>query len=117
MDARLDNNYGTILIPVEVLADIAGIIATKCYGVVGMASRNAKDGIVNLIRKDNLNKGVKVKVDSNTLIIDIHIVVEYGVNISVICQNITNDVQYHVEKMTGFKVKKINLNVESIRVG
>lgn len=117
MSGRLENDNGTIIIPAEVIANMAGIAATQCYGVVGMASRNKADGLVNLLKKDALNKGIKVTVSEDQhLTIDLHIIVEYGVNISTICENIINNVKYYVETMTGFTVKKINVYVESIRV-
>lgn len=116
MAGKLTTNLGTIVMPVEVIAKMAGIAATQCYGVVGMASRNKADGLVNLLKKEALNKGVKVSVESDLLTIDLHIMVEYGVNISAICDNIISNVKYFVESMTGLQVKKINVHVESMRV-
>ncbi|WP_094546497.1 Asp23/Gls24 family envelope stress response protein [Petroclostridium xylanilyticum] len=116
MVGRLDTDNGSIIIPTEVIANIAGMTATQCYGVVGMASRNTADGLVSLLKKEALNKGVKVVIDGEYLVVDLHIIVEYGVNISAICENIVNNVRYSVESITGFKVKRINVYVESIRV-
>lgn len=116
MVGKLDTDRGSIIIPAEVIANMAGIATTQCYGVVGMASRNKADGLVNLLKKEALNKGIKVVFDENYLVIDLHIIVEYGVNISAICENIVSNVKYSIESITGFKVKKINVYVESIRV-
>jgi len=116
MPGKIENAYGNIIMPVDVIARMAGIAATQCYGVVGMASRNKTDGLVSLLKKEHLNRGVKVTIEDNLMIIDLHIMVEYGVNIAAICENIVSNVKYKVESMTGLKVKKINVFVESIRV-
>ncbi len=116
MTRKLETEYGKITIPAEVIANMAGIAATQCYGVVGMASRNTTDGLVSLLKKDALNKGIKVVINGGQITIDLHIIVEYGANISVICENIVSNVRYSIESMTGFKIKEINVYVESIRV-
>jgi len=116
MPGRIETEYGSIHMPVEVIARMAGIATTQCYGVVGMASRNRTDGLVNLLKKESLSKGVKVSISGEFMNIDLHIIVEYGVNVSAICENIVNNVKYNVETMTGLKVKKINVFVESMRV-
>jgi|LSQX01.1.fsa_nt_gb uncharacterized alkaline shock family protein YloU len=116
MGARIENEKGELFIPTDVLVNLVGAATTKCYGVVGMAARNTKDGLVNLLKKDAYNRGVKVKIEEDLISIQIHIIVEYGVNISTICDNIIKNVRYSIENMTGFKVKNIEVNVESIRV-
>ncbi len=117
MVVKIDNKNGSIIMTTDLIANIAGISAMRCYGVVGMASRNATDGLVSLLRLEALSKGVKVDIDdNNNMIVDLHIITEYGVNISVIGVNIKNNVRYALEDITGLKVKKINIHVESVRV-
>lgn len=116
MLTKINNSMGDIIISSDAIANIAGIVTTKCYGVVGMASRNRTDGLVSLLKKEAINKGIKVVIDDSNISINLHIIVEYGVNISAICENIIKDVKYHVELMTGFNVDRINVNVESVRV-
>ena len=116
MNAKIENSNGTIAISTDVIATLAGDAAMRCYGVVGMATRNKADGIVALLKKDVSSKGIKVFVDQGGLSIDIHIIVEYGVNIKVTSNSIIENVKYKVENFTGFIVKQINVNVESVRV-
>lgn len=116
MDGKINNSLGNIVIPNEVFANIAGVSATHCYGVVGMAAKSAKDGIVNLLKRDVQSKGVKVSLNGDTLSIDLHIVVEYGSNIRTICENVISNVKYSVEDITGFKVLNVNVFVESMKV-
>jgi uncharacterized alkaline shock family protein YloU len=116
VNAKIENSNGTICISTEVIATIAGDAASHCYGVVGMAIRNPADGIANLLKKDNASRGVKVLVDEGGLTIDIHVIVEYGINIKVTSNSIIENVKYKVESATGFIVKQINVHVESVRV-
>ena len=79
---------GSVHIENDVLAKIAGIIATNCYGVVGMAYRSKTDEFASLLKKDSLTKGIKVDVIDDSLKIGLHIIVDYGININTICNNI-----------------------------
>lgn len=116
MNAKIINSNGTITISIDVIAAIAGDAAMRCYGVVGMAVRSTADGIVSLVKRDNASKGVKIIVDEGGLSIDVHVIVEYGVNIKVASNSIIESVKYNVESATGFIVKQINVHVESVRV-
>jgi uncharacterized alkaline shock family protein YloU len=116
MTARIDNALGSIFIGEDVLANIAGIATIECYGLVGMASKSSTDGIVELLKKEHLSKGVKVYSEEEKLIIDLYIVVEFGTKISAVAQNIIDKVKYSVETMTGMEVKKVNVNVKGVRV-
>lgn len=116
MVLKQTNVYGEISIPAEAIAQIAGSIAVKCYGVVGMALRNKRDGLASLLKKENMSKGIKVTYDNEKLDIDIHIISEYGVNMNEISKNIVSGVKYYIEHMVGFNVNMINVIVESIRV-
>ena len=116
MAARIENNYGDIIISKNVIANIAGAVANSCYGVVGMAIRNTKDGFASLLKGNNFTKGIRVEVEDNSITIDMHIIVQYGVNITAICDSIMHNVSYQVSNMTGFEVKDVNVYVESMRV-
>ena len=116
MSIKINSDLGEIKVDNNVIASIAGYVATKCYGVVGMASRSAKDGIVSLLKQENISKGIQVSTRDNGIVIDMGIIVEYGVNINAICDSIVHNVSYKLEHNTGFKVSKINVHVESVRV-
>lgn len=117
MSAEIKNSKGTIRISNAVIAKLAGYVATQCYGVVGMCMRTGKDGISGLLKKENMDKGIKIKITSdNTIDLSLYIIVEYGLNIGTIGETIRNNVKYHVEKMTGMEVSDVHVNVENIRV-
>jgi uncharacterized alkaline shock family protein YloU len=116
MSAKYRTQYGEVNISEDVLATISGLAATECYGLVGMASKNAKDGLVELLKRENLAKGVKVAAEGKEINIDLFIVVEFGTKISTIADNIISKVKYTVENLTGLKVNKVNINVQGVRV-
>ena len=117
MKGQMDTQYGKILIDEDVISKYAGSVAVECFGIVGMAAVNMKDGLVKLLKKDYLNHGINVVIDQdNEIIIDFHVIVSYGVAISTVSDNLIETVKYKVESFTGMKIKKINIYVEGVRV-
>ncbi len=116
MPSKIKNDFGYITIDNEVIARIAGLAAMECYGIVGMAAKNVKDGIVQLLKLESLTKGVRLNFDEEDLRIALHIIVEYGTNISAIADTLISTVKYKVEEFVGLKVKQINIFVEGVRV-
>ena len=101
----------------EVIAKYAGSVAVGCFGIVGMAAVNMKDGLVRLLKKESLTHGIKVEIsDENALTLNFHVIVSYGVNILSVSDNLMNNVKYKVEEFTGMSVEKINIFVEGVRV-
>lgn len=116
MPIKIENERGSIIIQNDVLAKIAGMAATRCYGVVGMTTRKGANALADLLLGESITKGVKISIEDDTLIIDLYIMVEYGVNIKAISDNIVNNVKYSVESISGFKVGKVNINIVGARV-
>ena len=116
MSAVLETKAGSITYTDDFIATLAGIAATECYGVVGMASQKMTDGIAGLLKGDNLKKGIEVKTDRTSgLTINLYVVVEYGISISAAAQSMIETVRYQVEKTTGLVVKDVNVNISGIR--
>lgn len=116
MNGTMLTHLGEVEIDNEVLATYAGSSAVGCFGVVGMANISMRDGLVRLLRRENLKNGVKVLINNNKITIDLHIIISYGVRISVIAENLISDVKYKIEEFTGMEVEKINIYVEGVRV-
>lgn len=115
---RINNEIGAIAVNKDVFTTIAGAAATNCFGVKGMAMRSVTDGLVHLLRKEAMSKGVHVVHDGDgNLSIELHIIIDHGVNIPVICNSIMNEVKYVVEQRTGFTVKSVDVYVDSIVLG
>ena len=111
----VNNHNGTINITETVFANIVGHVANSCYGVVGMAAKSASDGIVSLLKKDHYEKGVKIIPEGDGIIVEMHIVVLYGVNLPAVTRSIAKEVKYNVEQMTGFTVKKVNIFIDGMK--
>ncbi|WP_162523504.1 Asp23/Gls24 family envelope stress response protein [Calorimonas adulescens] len=109
-------SLGKIDISDEVIEQIVGAAASDIYGVKNMASKGAMDTITGLVRRDNPARGVKVTRKEEGLLINIHITVDYGVNMIAVGNNIIERVKYTVEKMTGETVDKVIVNIDGIRV-
>lgn len=116
MKGRISNEYGEILIDLDVISQYAGATAMECFGIVGMAAVNMKDGLVRLLKRESLKKGVTVEIVDNELEINFHVVVAYGVGISTVASNLVSNVKYRVEEFTGMQVGKIRVFVEGVRV-
>ncbi|HCX63861.1 MAG TPA: Asp23/Gls24 family envelope stress response protein [Eubacteriaceae bacterium] len=116
MSAKIYNEYGSINISEHLVANVAGLSVMECYGVVGMASKKGTDGIVEMVKGENLSKGVRITQNNGKIMIDLNVIVEFGVKISVVAENIIDKVKYNVENQTGLKVEKINVIVESVRI-
>ncbi|MEG1286547.1 MAG: Asp23/Gls24 family envelope stress response protein [Clostridium sp.] len=111
------NDLGKVHYSEEVLAKIVGLSTMECYGVVGMVSKNATEGLWEIMRIENLSKGVKLNFnEDDKLVIELFVMVEYGTKISVIANNIIKKVRYSVENFTGLKVSSVTVNVQAVRV-
>ena len=106
---------GTVTFANEVISTIVGIAACDIEGVAGM-SGGFKDGIVDLLGKKNLSKGVKITLNDNTVVADLEIVVDFGVKVPDVCAKIQESVISTVEVMTGLTVKAVNISVEGIKI-
>lgn len=116
MKGHMNTGIGEILIDNEVVAKYAGSAAVECFGIVGMASVNMKDGLVKLLKKESISHGVNVEIDNNSIKIDLHIIAAYGVSITAVTENLISNVKYKVEEFTGLQVGKVNVFVEGVRI-
>ncbi len=113
-----DNENGKIIVSTNVYTDIAGTAATNCFGVKGMAARSVKDGVYHLLRKESASKGVHVEFhEDDTITISLHIIVDYGINLTAVCNSIISEVRYVVTNCTGTVVRDVNVYVDSLSVG
>jgi len=116
MQSKIKNEHGIIGVENEVIARIAGLAAMECYGVVGMAAKSIRDGLVHLLKIESLSKGVNlVTQDDGSLVINLHIIVEYGTNLVAIAQSLKENVRYKVEESVGMKVRDVNIYIDGLR--
>ncbi len=112
---RHNNENGSVNVSTSVYTDIAGTAASNCFGVKGMAARSVSDGVYHLLRKESMAKGVRVDFhEDETISIDLHIIVDNGVNLGAVGASIISEVRYVVEKCTGTKVRDVNVYIDSM---
>ncbi|GAA6492310.1 MAG TPA: Asp23/Gls24 family envelope stress response protein [Candidatus Bariatricus faecipullorum] len=117
MKGTMSTDLGVITVDQDVIAKYAGTVAVECFGIVGMAAVSVKDGLVRLLKKDSLTKGIQVDIsEDNRITLNFHIIVAYGVSISAVTENLISNVKYKVEEFSGMTVDKINVYIEGVRV-
>ncbi len=115
-ETSMNMHNGSVSINSDVIAQYAGAVAMECFGIVGMAGINVKDGLVKLLKLDDIKRGIHVTVSNNKLVINFHIIVAYGVNVQSVADTLISTVKYKVEEFTGIEVAKINIFVEGVKV-
>ena len=114
---KVQNEKGEIRISGEVFSNITGAVATSCYGVKGMAMRSATDGLIHLLKRESMAKGVNVTYNEDgSVSVELHIIVENGVNLVAVSRSIMSEVRYTVSRMTGFEVRNVDVCVDSMRM-
>ncbi|QQK07750.1 Asp23/Gls24 family envelope stress response protein [Miniphocaeibacter halophilus] len=116
MSAHIINELGVIQISDNVISKAISDVAMQSYGVVGLVSASATDSLLTLLGKDNITKGVVLNIKNNKMTIDLHVILEYGVKISVVTENLIDAIKFHVEEHTGIEVEKVNIIVRDIRL-
>ena len=106
MAIKTTNQIGNISISDNVIATIAGLAAMQC----------AAEGLAELLKIESLTKGIKVNSDSNDVTVDINIIVEYGVSMVAVAENVIDAVTYSIQSMTGLNVRNVNVNIKGVRV-
>ena len=116
MKGRMNTGLGEVVINPDVIATYAGSVAVECFGIVGMAAVNMKDGLVKLLRKDSIKHGINVAINDNKISLDFHVIVAYGVSISAVADNLIGNVKYKLEEFTGMEIDHVRILVEGVRV-
>ena len=112
---RHENENGSVNISTSVYTDIVGTAVTNCFGVKGMAARSVKDGVYHLLRMESVSKGVHVEFhEDDSITINLHIIVDNGVNLSAVGASIISEVRYVVTKCTGTEVRAVNVYIDSM---
>ena len=97
------------------VADLAGYAAMQCYGVVGMASVDAISGVIHMLPTQRLRKGIDVSCEGTTVVVDLHVIVEQGVNMSSVSKNLEDSVRYVLASIAEFNDVSVRVHVEGMR--
>ena len=115
---RHENENGTVNVSTSVYTEIVGTAVSNCFGVKGMAARSVTDGVYHLLRKESVGKGVLVNFNEDgTISVDLHIIVDNGVNLNAVGESIISEVRYVVTQHTGTEVRAVNVYIDSMSIG
>lgn len=116
MPGIIKNELGIISISEEIVAAIAGSVATENYGIVGMQAKTTGDQLWQLVGGDNQRRGVKVTcAEDDQVDIDLYVTLIYGASLTAVAQNAIGNVRYRVEEITGLKVRNVNVHIEGVK--
>ncbi|HEV2034381.1 MAG TPA: Asp23/Gls24 family envelope stress response protein [Candidatus Dormibacteraeota bacterium] len=107
--------WGRVEVFPSAVAAIAGHAAMGCYGITGMAGRGLRDGVAELLRRENVDRGVEVVEVEGGLAIDVYVIVQYGIRISEVAHNLQETVKFEVERAVNVPVVEVNVNVQGVR--
>ena len=116
--SSMNTHLGNVIVDPGVIMQYAGSVAVECFGIVGMANVNVKDGLVKLLKINSADicRGIQVSLTENgKLSLDFHIIVSYGVSVQAVVDNLISNVKYKVEEFTGLEIGKINVYVEDVK--
>lgn len=117
MTSTVNNRWGTFSIDDKVIEQIASRTTMESYGIVGLAARGPKENIYRLLRRENMGRGVRVLTTGpRSILIQIHVILDAGVRISTVAQNVIETVKYNVETKTGLTVDSVDVIVQGVRV-
>lgn len=117
MSIEMKTEFGSIDVTKEVIATIVGGAAVDCEGIVGMASqKQIKDGLSELLGKENFQRGIVIREEGEEVHIDLYIIVSYGIKIADVAHQVQTRVKMQLEQMLGLDVDSINIFVQGVRV-
>ncbi|WP_279127129.1 Asp23/Gls24 family envelope stress response protein [Acidaminococcus fermentans] len=117
--AQLENSpdaddMGAIKVADEVLSIVAGLAASEVNGVYGM-SGGIREGLTDMLGKQNFSKGIKVYTEGHTVRVEVHVIITYGFNIPDVAIKLQEKVKEAVENMTGYEVTGVDVHVEGVK--
>ncbi len=107
---------GKIEVLPRAIATITARAVVQCYGVVGMAPRNLREGVAQVLRQEDQHKGIDVHIDNDAISIDLYVIIEYGTRIVEVARNVQENVRYAVEHALGLPVSRVNVRVQGVRI-
>jgi uncharacterized alkaline shock family protein YloU len=109
-------NLGDINVSREVLETIAGLAAIDCYGLVGMVPQDIQSGLTSILGIESIRKGVVVDLSEKGLVVDVYVIIGYGIKIKEVAHNVMQKVAYVLKKNAGVTVSCVNVNIKGVKV-
>ncbi len=110
-----ETRLGKVTISNTYFAKLIGQATSSCYGVAGMVPKGVQWWRQKLTRKNYVDTGILIGGNIDSICVDLHITVTYGVNINAIAKSIVNKVKYTVEEATGINVEKVIVHIDGMK--
>lgn len=110
----VQDEMGDIKVADEVLSIVAGLAASEVSGVYAM-SGGIREGLTDMLGKQNFSKGIKVETEGHSVRVEVHVIITYGYNIPDVAIKLQEKVKEAVEAMTGFEVTAVDIHVEGVK--
>lgn len=104
---------GEVTITTDAIAQLAGLTAAECYGVVGAAPKGGRLG--RLVSRDRPERGVEVVRGPDGLVITLRVVVEHGLNLAEVASTLRSHVGYEVSRLTGIPTASVDVHIADVR--
>ena len=116
MPIKKENDFGKVTISEDAIAQLCGAVVSECYGVVGVASQPVlRDGIAQLLNKENYSKGIVVKTNDEGISIDVYVILAYGIRVSEVVNELQNRLYYELEKTLRQDIHQVNVFVQGVK--
>ncbi len=109
-------NLGHIHVSPQAIATLASSAAMGSYGVVGMTNKNLAGDLAEILQKESWRRGVEVELQGDQIVIDLYVVLEYGLRLSEVAHNVMSAVKYQVEKSLGVPIGAVNIHIQGVRI-
>ena len=106
------SDLGRVAITGDAVAQIVGLTAAECYGVVGTTTAGR---LGRLLTRDRTTRGIEVSGDEHGLSIVLHVVVEHGLNLAEVASTVSNRVSYEVGRMTGLEISAVEVHIDAVK--
>ena len=106
---------GALRVSNDCIADLAGYAALECYGVVGMAVLDEQGGVAHLLPTYRLRRGITVSSVDGRVNVDLNVVVERGVNISSVSDNLVSSVKFVLKQIAELDDVDVHVHIEGMR--
>src|SRR4029450_11879437 len=113
-EPQLSSSLGRITISTGAIGQIVSQTASRCYGVVEIGG-GARAKVGRLLPRSRGVHGISVSGDGDSGSLDLHVVVEHGLNLAEVAATIRSQVQYEVERLTGLRVAAGDVHILGVR--
>jgi uncharacterized alkaline shock family protein YloU len=107
---------GTIEVAPQAITTLAGRALADCPGVVGIADKHLRFGAADLLPAERYARGAEVHFVGDRIVIDLYLVLDYGVQLAEVAQEAITRVKAAVETMLGLPIVQVNVIVQGLRV-